>query len=156
MATLRRILVPVDFSEPSRLAFDYAFTVARPFGAEVDVLHVWEAPSFIAPGTGFAAQSQADSFVALARKAAEDALADFVASAERRGFKVSHARAEMGHPAHTITSAAANGQYDLVVLGTHGRTGISHALIGSVAERVVRHASCPVLTVRLPSRPPNP
>ena len=156
MATIRRILVPIDFSEPSRLAFEYAFALARPLGAEVDVLHVWEGPTFIAPGTGFAVQSQADSFVELARKAAEDALADFVAKAEQRGLKVSHARAEMGHPSHTITSAAAHGGYDLVVLGTHGRTGISRALIGSVAERVVRHSPCAVLTVQSPSRPANP
>jgi nucleotide-binding universal stress UspA family protein len=152
MSTLRRILVPVDFSEPSRLAFDYAAELAQTFGAELDVLHVWEAPAFVPPGSVVAMGSSGASLVELVRKGAEDALQDFVANAERRGTKVRSARAEMGHAVHTITEAASRGGYDLVVMGTHGRSGLSRALIGSVAERVVRHAPCPVLTVRAPAR----
>jgi universal stress protein A len=147
MTAIRRILVPVDFSEPSRAAFDYAAGVARAFGATLDVLHVWEVPAFVPPGT-VAVGPAGVSLVELVKTSAENALDDFVSNARRRGIEVRSARTELGAPAHVIADAAAKGEYDLVVVGTHGRTGMSHALIGSVAERVVRHAPCPVLSVR--------
>jgi nucleotide-binding universal stress UspA family protein len=82
------------------------------------------------------------------RKDAEQALDEFMGEARKRGIDVRSARAERGHPAHAIVEAANQGTYDLIVLGTHGRTGLARVLIGSVAERVVRLAGCPVLTVR--------
>jgi nucleotide-binding universal stress UspA family protein len=147
MSAIRRILVPVDFSEPSRIALEYAAELARGFGAKLDVLHVWEAPTFIAPGSFVAMGNSGMELVEMVRTSADSALDDFVSSARRRGLEIAAARTEMGHPAHAITEAAARGGYDLLVLGTHGRSGMSHILLGSVAERVLRHAPCPVLTV---------
>lgn len=150
MHAIRKILVPVDFSEPSRVALEYAAQWASPFGAKVDVLHVWQAPAFI-PLPSLPEASPADAaMVELVRKAAEQALARFVADAQKGGIVVREALSEPGSPAHTIVDVAKKGRYDLLVLGTHGHTGLAHALIGSVAERVVRHASCPVLTVPSP------
>lgn len=148
MKAIRQILVPSDFSEPSRAALDYAAELARPFEAKIDVLHVWEAPTFIPPA-GLLEAGVADlSLIDVFRKAAETALDQFVLAAQKRGVAVRASFAELGPPADTITEFARKRDYDLIVIGTHGRTGLSRALIGSVAERVVRHASCPVLAVR--------
>jgi nucleotide-binding universal stress UspA family protein len=148
MNAIRRILVPIDFSEASRAAFDYAIELARSVGASVDVLHVWEVPTFLAPGSAVVVGASGTSLVEMVRTAAEDGLEKFVTDAAARGAKVNEWRAEPGSPAFAITEAARTAEYDLIVIGTHGRTGLSRALIGSVAERVVRHAPCPVLTVR--------
>ena len=151
MSEIRRILVPIDFSEPSRAAFDYAVELAKSCGATVDVLHVWEAPNFLPPDSAGSVPSL--SYAEHVRKAADDALETFVADARGRGIELNASEIQLGRPAHAIAEAALAGGYDLIVLGTHGRTGFSRALIGSVAENVVRHAPCPVLTVR-PRRQP--
>lgn len=151
MQGIRKILVPVDFSDPSRVALEYAVGWAVPFGAKVDVLHVWQAPAFV-PLPSLPEASPADvTLVELVKNTAEQTLDRFVAEARKRGVAVREALSEPGSPAHTIVEVAKKGGYDLLVLGTHGHTGLAHALIGSVAERVVRHASCPVLTVPSPS-----
>lgn len=148
MNAIRHILVPADFSEPSRAALDYAAELARPFDASIDVLYVWEAPTFI-PTRGLPEAAVPDlSLLELFRKNAEDALAQFVREAQARAIEVRASFAEFGPPASTITDFARKREYDLIVIGTHGRTGFSRAFIGSVAERVVRHATCPVLAVR--------
>ncbi len=151
MQALRKILVPVDFSESSRVALEYAAAWAKPFGAKIDVLHVWQAPAFI-PLPSLPEASPADAtLVEIVKKTAEQALERFVSEVQNRGVAVREAIAEPGSPAHTIVDVAKKGGYDLLVLGSHGHTGLAHALIGSVAERVVRHASCPVLTVPTPT-----
>jgi universal stress protein A len=150
MQAVRKILVPVDFSESSRVALEHAAAWATPFGAKVDVLHVWQAPAFV-PLPSLPEASPADAtLVELVKRTAEQALDRFVADANQRGLRVREALSEPGSPAHTIVDVAKKGGYDLLVLGTHGHTGLAQALIGSVAERVVRHASCPVLTVPSP------
>ena len=148
MKPIRKILVPVDFSEPSHAALSYAAELAKSFDAIVDVLHVWEVPAFL-PARGIALEGAADqSLMELVKTNSEGALEQFVADATKRGVRIHGARSELGTPSRTIVDLAREGGYDLVVIGTHGRTGLSHALIGSVAERVVRHAHCPVLSVR--------
>jgi len=150
MQAVRKILVPVDFSEPSRVALEHAAVWAVPFGAKIDVLHVWQAPAFV-PLPSLPEASPADAtLIELVRKAAAQALDRFVAEVTKQGVPVREVLSEPGSPAHTIVDVAKKGGYDLLVLGTHGHTGLAHALIGSVAERVVRHASCPVLTVPSP------
>lgn len=150
MKAIRQILVPSDFSESSRAALDYAAELARSLDASIDVLHVWEAPLFMPPASLLETGVADTSLVEIFRKNAEDSLSAFVADAKKRGVNVRAAFAELGPPAHTIAEFARSREYDLIVMGTHGRTGLPHALIGSVAERVVRHASCPVLAVRSP------
>ncbi len=149
MHAIRKILVPVDFSESSRVALEHAVAWAGPFGAAVDVLHVWQAPAFIPTASLPEAMPADATLVELVKKNAEQALDRFVSAAKKGGIAVREALSEPGSPAHTIVEVAKSGRYDLIVLGTHGHTGLAHALIGSVAERVVRHASCPVLTVRI-------
>jgi nucleotide-binding universal stress UspA family protein len=149
MDAISRILVPVDFSDPSRVALDYAATLARTFRATVDVLHVWDAPSFAPRASGLVGLPAGEpSLDELIRRNADEALDGFVADARKRGVSVRSSRTERGAPWHTIVEVARAGSYDLVVIGTHGRTGLPRVLLGSVAENVVRHAHCPVLSVR--------
>ena len=149
MVELLRILLPIDFSEPSREAAKYAFSLADRFGAELHALHVVEA---IAPTLPEAARHMASfpkDFMAQARQAAERELAAALPSDLAGGRDVVRVVAE-GSPLSQILEYATTNNIDLIVMGTQGRTGLSQFLVGSVAERVVRHASCPVLTVRPP------
>ncbi len=148
MTQIRKILVPVDFSDSSRAALEYAAGLARPFDATIDLLHVWQAPAFIGAMTLPEVPATEATMVELVKKNAEEVSARFASDAAKRGVPVHAARCEPGVPAHTIVEIAKDDDYDLVVIGTHGRTGFSHVLMGSVAEVVVRHAECPVLTVR--------
>jgi universal stress protein A len=153
MPKLSRILVPIDFSECSRVALDYATTLAKTFEAKIDVLHVWEVPPYIPPEAmvgvpGHDTQSLAD----VAKGSAEQEMRRFVKDLEDDGVHVERTLLDSGDPGRTIVDVAEKEGYDIIVLGTHGRTGLSHLLMGSVAERVVRHSSCPVLTVRSPGK----
>jgi len=148
-----RILVATDFSEPSRAALDYAANLAKKLEASVDLLHVWEAPTFVVPGTGMTSiyvgsGAGEQTIEEVMRQSANHAMDEFVAKAKARGVAVRSMKTEQGRPAHAIVEAAKSGEYDLIVIGTHGRTGLPRVLLGSVAENVVRHARCPVLTVR--------
>ncbi len=134
---LKRILVPIDFSTHSLNALSHACGLAQQFGAELFLLHVIEPIQFITVSDVYDEQRRR-SDAELTRLG--DALA-------RQGVKV-HIRVEPGVPSHVIVQAAKNGGVDMISIGTHGRTGLAHMLIGSVAERVVRSATCPVLTVR--------
>jgi nucleotide-binding universal stress UspA family protein len=152
MRAIQKILVPVDFSESSQAAMDYAGELADKLGATIDVMHAWHPPydlselfreaSVAAPDEG-RRQTLAD-FVET--KAGQD-LKRALARLEARGLEVK-GRLEPGTPRNAIVEAAASGGYDMIVMGTHGRTGLAHAVLGSVAEWVVRHATVPVLTVR--------
>ena len=154
MTQIRKILVPVDFSDSSRAALEYAAGLARPFDATIDLLHVWQAPAFIGAMTLPEVPATEATMVELVKKNAEEASIRFAGEAEKHGWRVREARCEPGVPAHTIVAVAKRGNYDLVVIGTHGRTGLAHVLMGSVAETVVRHAECPVLTVRVKKTTP--
>ncbi len=149
MSLLQKILVPVDLSPASRRALTEAALFATTFGASIDILYVWSAPSLVAPesvitGVGVNEQPLLDWI----HKSATDQLAQFEAEIRREGLPIASALCEPGDPAAVIVDRARAGKYDLLVLSTHGRTGLSHLLMGSVAERVVRTAPCPVLTVR--------
>jgi universal stress protein A len=149
MMAIRKILVPVDFSEPSRHAFEWAGMLAAVFDAKVTALHVWEVPPYIPPEAmvgvpGQSAQTLSDT----ARTHAERQMRTFVEDARSRGGKLDESLIESGDPARTIAEVAERGAYDLIAIGTHGRTGLAHLLMGSVAEKVLRRAGCPVLAVR--------
>ena len=152
---IKAILVPVDFSACSRRAFEWALEIARAFGASVDVLHAWTAPAYVSPtvavlvGSG----SPAQTLEAIARQEASRQLAEFLNSFGPIAGVPVKTRIEFGFEADVIVAAAQ--AYDLVVIGTHGRKGISHLIMGSVAEKVIRRATCPVLTVRDASQRPE-
>jgi nucleotide-binding universal stress UspA family protein len=140
MIVLKNILVATDFEPASDAALTYGRALAKTFGARLHLLHVAE-NDFLRP-------SVTDPYVlkiAVARRLSERLTAED--RAERNG----RATLEVSDkPAETITRYAQREQIDLIVIGTHGRTGVTHMLMGSVAERVVRTAPCPVLTVRHP------
>lgn len=149
MVSLQRILVPVDLSPASRRALAEAALFAAAFEATIDILYVWSAPALVAPEsviTGVGVNEQ--PLLEWIHKSANEQLAHFEAEIRGQGLPIANALCEPGDPAAVIVDRARAGKYDLLVLSTHGRTGLSHLLMGSVAERVVRTAPCPVLTVR--------
>jgi universal stress protein A len=150
MFKLQRILVPVDFSDTSRAALDYATDLARAFDASMDIVHVWEAPVYVTQATPLESGISQTSLLDAAQTQAKDGLNAFVLAAKQPGAPIRSLQIEMGSPAPTICQVAKDGRHDLIVIGTHGRTGITRVLIGSVAEHVVRLAPCPVLSVRKP------
>ncbi|HYC23640.1 MAG TPA: universal stress protein [Candidatus Bathyarchaeia archaeon] len=141
MQPINRILLATDFSEDSSHALEYAKEIARRFGAQLIVLHADEMLAVV-PGSHLAEQR---------RSAAQAALDSTIKDLESKDLSaVSVLRP--GVPADEIVKMANDRIVDLVVMGTHGRTGLESLLMGSVAEHVVRHAPCPVLTVRNPNR----
>jgi nucleotide-binding universal stress UspA family protein len=147
MSDIHEILVAVDFSGGSNSALDYAALIAKKLGANLHVIHVWQVPEFVPRS-----ERTSEATLAYFRKALEDQasreLAELVRDAKRRGIAVTHAFTESGVPSSVIVDVAARQKYDLIVLGTHGRTGLAHALLGSVTEKVLRRAPCPVVAVR--------
>lgn len=146
MRTIKKILAPTDFSESARESIAYAVDLAEKFGASVTLLHAYQTPAYLLPEGSILAGS--DLIVDIMNRAA-DALADARIEVQGKAPKVAiDTLLVEGLPFVQVVNAAADGNYDLIVMGTHGRTGIRHVLLGSVAERVVRRAPCPVLTVR--------
>jgi nucleotide-binding universal stress UspA family protein len=147
-ADWKRICCPVDFSDASRAALEVAADLARRFGAELVLLHAYPIPGYTFPDGSVVASPRMMQELA---EQAQRHLEEWRADAERlvAAPRVSAERA-VGEPAAEIVSFAQGRGVDLLVLGTHGRTGLEHALMGSIAERVVRRAHCPVLTVRPP------
>ncbi len=142
---LGRILVPVDFSDTAKKALQYAVPFGTAFDAEVVLLHVMQPYSipvefgYLPPDWAETQQQFLDS--------AQDELAKLCAG-EIGNRARTQVQVREGVPWQEIVAAAQETRTDLIILATHGRTGLSHVLLGSVAERVVRHAPCPVLVVR--------
>lgn len=139
---MRRILVPTDFSDCSDHALHYAANLARDLGARVIVLHVLE-PIIAGDIYGFAEISGLNAEL---KRSATRRIARNVARLQKRGIR-SRGLIGSGRAAPAILDHAGKSA-DLIVMGTHGRTGFSHLFMGSMAEKVVRGARCPVLTVR--------
>lgn len=147
MTTVSKILVPVDFSPGSAAAVAYAAALAKALQSTVTLFHAYQqsdSMNSIVPGADNKADDANDQ--ALAKK--------FLESLRAEASK--HTTVDMrvaivhGSAAQEILAASRDGAFDLIVMGTHGRTGLQHVLMGSVAETVVRRASCPVLTIHLP------
>lgn len=145
MRHYKRILCPVDFSPYSNAALEEAASLAKAIGAELTLLHAFQNPAYVLPMQGYVGLS--NDFLVSVRKQLEDEIAAQAAPLREQGISV---RTEVieGVPFKTIVDHAKDTQSDLIVMGTHGRTGLAHALTGSVAERVVRLAHCPVLITR--------
>jgi len=147
--TITRILVPTDFSPHSDAALEYAVALARRLDATIGLLHVvddpflsgaWSPDAFVPNATEFLADLVAD-----ARRRVDDSVARIAA----QGIPTD-AAVVTGPPVRMIVEHARTGEFDLIVMGTHGRTGLAHAVLGSVAERVLRSAPCAVLSVKEP------
>jgi nucleotide-binding universal stress UspA family protein len=143
-----RIVVPTDFSDCSQAAWALARRAAATPGSELVLAHVLtEVPLY---GEGLLNMETARKVREGARKWAENALDDLVAKARAEGLSA-RAVLRTGVPHQEIVALATDERADLIVIGTHGRGGLNRALLGSVADRVVRLAACPVLTVREPA-----
>jgi nucleotide-binding universal stress UspA family protein len=145
---VKTIVVPCDFSEYAERAYAWAVGLAEKWGAKVILLHAAQL---------FTSLGYPESVYLLDLKKMED---EILADAEKRLHEfvakkgsspvVVETRAVTGDPFWEICQTAEKEPADLIVMGSHGRTGLAHVLLGSVAERVVRHAPCPVLVARLP------
>lgn len=143
MRTIKKILAPTDFSESAREAIAFAVELADKFGASLTLFHAYQTPAYLLPEGSILAGS--DLIVDIMNRAGEALEA---ARKDLEGKLPVDTLLVEGLPFVQIVDAANEGHYDLIVMGTHGRTGLRHVLLGSVAERVVRRARCPVLTVR--------
>ena len=148
MIRIKNVLVATDFSAPSAIALDYGRELARTYGARLHVLHVvedlrWRYATDMAPTALIGIQEDIE---ASARVRLDGVLAD----EDRRQLRAHATVVTAVAPSEAIVTYATAEAVDVIVMGTKGRSGLAHLLMGSVAERVVRLAPCPVLTVRHP------
>ena len=148
MVPIRRILFPTDFSEHADYAWPYALQFAQEFGAQVHLLHVVARPPRVSES--YAMNFDPEKFTQALTQEASATLARLHQIAQDRNVE-SQTAVRVGIDFHEIIDYARTNQIDLIVMATHGRTGLAHALVGSVAEKVVRKAPCPVLTIKHPA-----
>jgi universal stress protein A len=147
---IKRIVVATDFSEGSDAAMEKAFAIAGAVGATVDVVHVLDTALLVAPASlGAMPLIEPEALL----EEVDKALVARVEKARAAGL-ICMSDSLDGYPAREIVRHAQKTGADLIVVGTHGRTGVAHAILGSVAERVIQRASCPVLVIP-PERGPN-
>lgn len=139
----KTILVPTDFGEPSEAALDYAIDFAKALGAQIVLMHAYETPVIGFPDGVVAATAD---FTTQILEGAKVGLDRQLASRGRAGVPI-RTLVRQGEPFALVNKVAEEIGADLIIMGTHGRTGIPRALIGSVAEKVVRTAHVPVLTI---------
>lgn len=153
MTLFKKILVPVDFSPHSTFAVRLGADLARRSSGAVTLLHVFDPLPYALPG-------DYEVFEPEQRQRLDSQIHRSLAAAQRRAETAGAPRVTTqlreGSPAAEIVELAAAGQFDLIVMGTHGRRGLQHAILGSIAERVVRLAPCPVLTARAPEEMVSP
>jgi universal stress protein A len=149
---LKRILVPVDFSKPSLAALDHAIAFRQSLEAELVLLHVVEPFSFGSVNGMYGVGFDTGAIAAELERAAHRQLSRLAAGLHARHVPV-RALVEVGPASQVIADTASKLGVDMIIMATHGRTGLSHLLLGSVAERVVRTVPCPVLTVHPSTRP---
>lgn len=140
----KKVLVALDFSEPSDRALRVASQLSADTGAALVLVHVWQPTIYSYGGPAFPI-SFAEDYI----RDANEKLASAQREAEQAGARQVTSDVLAGTPWHEIVELLRNDRsFDLAILGTHGHTGLKHVLLGSVAEKVVRHAPCPVLVVR--------
>lgn len=147
MKRFEKILLPVDFSDYSEVACDYAITLAKTFHSTLQVLHVINEPvdlrGFYVPHLSF---EQLETEI----ETGASKMLDTFCQEHLKDFGTFETLVVTGVPYEEIIRAATEKESSLIVIGTHGRTGLDHLIFGSTAERVVRSAPCPVMTIRLP------
>lgn len=149
MLKIDSVLVPMDFSEHSENALEYGLGLAEKFGADVHLLHCYceDMFSMIAYGPDHVPIIPHD-FEKQVRQAAAEKLSGYREKITDRGLKAESHLSKLV-PSDAIVRTADELGTDLIVMGSHGLTGLKHVVLGSVAERTIRHASCPVLTVKM-------
>lgn len=140
-APFQRILIPTDGSHTSELALEKAIEIARTMDATVTGLYVMDNSAYAA----FPGDLEWDTIKDMLAKESQQALGNVETACEENGL-ASSVQVREGHPAQEILDAS--DEHDLIVMGTHGRSGLEHLLLGSVTEKVIRHAEIPVLVVR--------
>jgi len=150
MVVIKSILVPVDFSQGSERALQRALQLAAGLGAQVRVINVWQPPPYIVPEMVVAAPGNHESvpFDEYMRARTLKELQGFVDPHQLDQVTMRLA-VLTGTPRDVIAKYAEEHAVDLIVMGTHGRTGLRHLLLGSVAEHLIRSQACPVMTVRM-------
>jgi len=146
-STIKRILVPTDFSVYSDTAIHYAADLAGHFGATLELIHIVEDPFLSGAWSAEGFIAGADNLLEDVTESAKIRLASVAAALAARGI-VAEVSVATGPPSAGIVERARDGGFELIIMGTHGRTGLSHVVLGSVAERVQRTAPCAVLTVK--------
>jgi nucleotide-binding universal stress UspA family protein len=146
MTTIQRILYATDLSGASEPAWDEARRLGRLLGAEILLLHVVPPPPFL-PIEGYVPPQMYEDLLGSARRYAQERFDRLLGSVAGSGLKT-RVRLEEGPPAQRILEVATQEAADILVVGTHGRTGLERLALGSVADRMVRQATCPVLTAR--------
>ena len=149
MITLKNVMVATDFSETAETALEYGRAFARTFGGTLHVVHVVES-AFTRTTTGELAALNIDEILKEIRAASQKEIDKLVRDDDRREL---HARAVIttaNDAVGCLSTYATDEKIDIIIMGTHGRTALAHMLMGSVAEKVVRIAPCPVLTIRHP------
>jgi nucleotide-binding universal stress UspA family protein len=140
MIKVLKILLPVDFSKGSAIATTFAVSLAQEYNAKLHVLHVYDPlPQY---------DYLAKDYIEDRKMRLEKALADVVPAEEKTRIEVEEILTEGKPVHHTIVEKAKELGDDVIVIATHGHTGLAHVFLGSVAEHVIRHAACPVLVVR--------
>ena len=147
MGIFGRIIAATDFSPASAPAVSQAVRLARAEGAELILVHVYEPPGAASFGSYIASPGLYDEIEQALRSGAEKSLAPLVEAARKQGVRAT-SRVLRGIPHSGITEAAAENHADLIVIGTHGRSGFFRFFLGSVAQKVIAAAPCPVITVR--------
>ncbi|MEK7483856.1 MAG: universal stress protein [Planctomycetota bacterium] len=151
MSKILRILVPIDFSESSKAAAQYALFLAKNFDASINIVHIWEQPYYFDSQVLLHTPGQtAQTITNYIETQAKTELKQFIEALNVPKNVILENHFLHGMIYSKIIDLAKEG-YDLIVMGTHGRSGVAHLLLGSVAEKVLRHAPCPVVTIKGPS-----
>ena len=142
---ISKILVPIDFSHQSNVALQYAIDFARHYSAELELAHVFDIGIYsLGDGSPMLDPAQSENIVNQIERDLNEAKRDAITA----GVGVVQTKLLQGKPDHELLRIALEDAVDLIVMGTHGHTGLRHLLMGSVAERLVRRAHCPVFTVK--------
>jgi nucleotide-binding universal stress UspA family protein len=148
-----RITYASDFSPASRAAFAMALRLTKATGGELTIMHVLPSPASMFIADGYVTEETWNLIKADVHSRASQEMDALVKEAVNAGVRATPQFIDGSIPAEGIVSAAEHAKTDILVVGTHGRSGVRKVLLGSVASRVVATASCPVLTVRMPDEP---
>ncbi|HYO93833.1 MAG TPA: universal stress protein [Polyangiaceae bacterium] len=141
------ILVPIDYSDNSLVALEMAGRLAQQFNSRLDLVHVWDRPTYMSDAVLVGHGPGQKALGELIHENAHRDMQEFLATVKLPPGVTANERLVSGDPATMLLKEIKTHAYDLVVMGTHGRSGLAHLLLGSIAEKLIRHAAVPILTV---------